>query len=238
MTRCIKIMTIPLFLIFCFFTRCGKGGDDPDVSRQKDTFPKATGFQAKDTWKILTTGRTLDDWIIEKSGSWEIENGTLAALSGGFIWTKEQTGNFILDCEFKINPRGNSGIFIRTGNINDPVQTGIEIQILDSTDKNNPDKHDCGAVYDLLEPATNAVKSAGEWNHIIITCNNNLITVVLNGVLVIGMNIDEWITPERNPDGTRNKFIRAIKDFPREGHIGFQGYGDPVWFRNIKIKEL
>ncbi len=41
-----------------------------------------------------------------------------------------------------------------------------------------------------------------------------------------------------NPDGTSNKFNTAYKDMPRKGHIGFQDHGQPVWFRNMKIKQL
>jgi hypothetical protein len=45
-----------------------------------------------------------------------------------------------------------------------------------------------------------------------------------------------------NPDGTKNKFAKALKDFARKGALGLQGlHGKaqaPVWYRNLKIKEL
>ncbi len=41
-----------------------------------------------------------------------------------------------------------------------------------------------------------------------------------------------------NPDGTPNKFKTALKDFKREGHIGFQDHGLPLWLRNIKVRGL
>ena len=41
-----------------------------------------------------------------------------------------------------------------------------------------------------------------------------------------------------NPDGTKNKYANALKDFPREGHIGLQDHGGKVWYRNIRLKEL
>jgi len=46
----------------------------------------------------------------------------------------------------------------------------------------------------------------------------------------------------RSPVNTKNKFAVALKDFSRKGPIGLQGlHGKaqaPVWYRNIKIKEL
>ncbi len=71
-----------------------------------------------------------------------------------------------------------------------------------------------------------------------ITAEANKIYVVMNGEEIIDMDLDQWTEPHKNPDGTPNKFNTAYRDMPRAGHIGFQDHGDPVWYRNIKIKPL
>lgn len=187
---------------------------------------------------VLFDGSSLDAWQMEKPDGWKVEGDSLAMAAGGMIWTKERFGNFILDTEFMVSPECNSGIFIRTGDLKDPVQTGIEMQVLDSAAKATPDKHDSGALYDLLEPAFNTMKPAGEWNRVVITCRDSLITFELNGTKIIDVNVNDWDTPHKNPDGTENKFNLALKDFPREGHIGFQDHGHPVWYRNVKLTKL
>ena len=55
---------------------------------------------------------------------------------------------------------------------------------------------------------------------------------------IINMDLDLWTTGNKNPDGTKNKFKTALKDFAREGYIGFQDHGHPVWYSNVRIKEL
>ena len=52
------------------------------------------------------------------------------------------------------------------------------------------------------------------------------------------MDVDLWNQPGKNPDGTENKFSKAVKDFAREGRVGLQDHGLPVWYRNVKIKRL
>ena len=175
---------------------------------------------------------------VMKPGSWQFTEGHLTRLGGGDIWTKERYGNFVLDLEFKLAPETNSGVFLRTGSIENWLHTAIEVQILDSYGKCPPDKHDCGAIFDCLEPKVNAVKRPGEWNRYTIFCKDNKINVVLNGQPIIDMDLNRWTEVHKNPDGTPNKFNTAYKDMPREGHIGLQDHGHPIWFRNIRILKM
>ena len=234
----ITVLLMVAVMMVMFIPGCGKGEETSTVPGQGITERKTPEIQAEGEWKSLISGSNLEGWLMEKPGSWKVEDGVMSLVGGGYIWTKERYGNFVLDCEFKIGPGGNSGIFFRTGDLEDPVQTGIEMQVLDSPGEMTPGKHDCGAIYDLLEPRSFAAKPQGDWHHVTITCKDNLINVFMNGIHIINMDLDKWTTPSKNPDGTSNKFNRALKDFPREGHIGFQDHGDPVWYRNVRIKEL
>jgi len=158
-----------------------------------------------------------------------------------YIWTKEKYGDFVLDLEFKVIDGTNSGIFFRTSDLNDPVYTGIEVQVSNSYGRNNVNnKGTAGAVYDCLEPTKNAINRPGEWNHCVLTCKGSSVKVVLNGEQVIDMDLDRWTEAGWNPEPNRakNKFPRAIKDFARVGHIGLQDHGRPVWYRNVKVKRL
>lgn len=193
---------------------------------------------AEEGWKELFNGKDLTGWTGKKQGGWKVEDGAMVWQKGcGYIWTEEQFGDFVLDLEFKLAKGCNSGIFIRTANTRNPVQTGIEVQMLDSHG-HQPNKHTCGAIYDCLAPSKEVTRPAGEWNHIIITCKDNIIQVSLNGTEIINMDLDKWTEPRKNPDGSRNKFKTAYKDMPRKGHIGLQDHGRPISYRNIRIRAL
>jgi len=194
----------------------------------------------KTGWRVLFDGSNLNKWQNDDGGKpsagWGIEDGVLTRkVKAGMIWTKERFGDFILDLEFKTE--GNSGIFFRTDNPKDCVQTGIEMQVYKRVDK--PGKHSCGAIYDALAPSKEMTKD-GQWNHVTITSKDNRIGIVLNGEQIIEMDLNRWTEPGKNPDpdGSKNKFRTALKDFKREGHIGFQDHGANVWFRNIRIRQL
>lgn len=206
----------------------------PEVRQCVKYFNSVAGELKSSGWRDLLT-EDLSNCIFNE-GSWTMEEGILAWKGGGYIWTKERYGDFILDLEYMVSEGANSGIFFRTDDLKDIVQTGMEVQIHETTDGS---KHgSCGAIYDCLSPSKNVAKKAGEWNHYTITCKANKIYVVLNGEQIIDMDLNLWTEPHKNPDGTSNKFKTAYKDMPREGHIGFQDHGQPVWFRNLKIRNL
>ena len=60
---------------------------------------------------------------------------------GAYLWSERQYGDFILDLEYSYPAGGNSGVFFRVGERTDPVNTGIECQILDSSEKEGRDEH-------------------------------------------------------------------------------------------------
>lgn len=171
-----------------------------------------------------------------RKGSWVFEDGILTPKGGGDIWTKRRYGDFVLDLEFRCEPKTNSGVFVRCKNIRQWLHTAIEVQILQPVGSSG--KHNCGAIFDCLAPSKQMVKEPGEWNRYEIIAKGATIYVILNGQRVIDMNLDLWTEPHRNPDGTRNKFKYAYKDMSREGHIGLQYHGHPVWFRNLRIRPL
>ncbi len=196
----------------------------------------------------LFNGKDLNGWLTGPDNAWIVEDGTLTLrreMDGkehnfDYLWTSEQYGNFILELEYKTIKGTNSGIFIRTPDRRNPVYTGLEIQVADSHGRSGlSNKGTAGAIYDCLAPAQNAAKPAGEWNTCQITCQDNLIKVVLNGEQIIDMDADHWTTAGWNPDETANKFKdTAIKDFSLVGHIGLQDHGRPVWYRNIRVKRI
>ncbi len=206
----------------------------PEIRKSVEYFNKVASKLKPTGWRDLLETDLSN--CIYKPGSWIMKDGVLACKGKGNIWTKEMFGDFILDLEFKVDKGSNSGVFIRTGDIADFVQMGIEVQVHDTTD--GSPRGSCGAIYDCLAPCKNMMRKPGEWNHYTITCKTNKIYVVLNGEQIIDMDLDLWTEAHKNPDGTKNKFHTAYKDMPRVGHIGLQDHGDPVWFRNIKIKPL
>jgi hypothetical protein len=151
---------------------------------------------------------------------------------------EKQWADFVLSLDFKISRGCNSGVFVRTFPLTprpgkDVGFNGIEIAI---DDTRGAGYYDTGAIYDLVKPAKNAMKPVGEWNHVEITCDKNIISVVLNGESVSKINLDEWTEPNKRPDGSSHKFDIAYKDHPRKGYIGLQDHGADCWFKNIKLK--
>lgn len=200
--------------------------------------------EKSDGWILLFDGQTLDGWVTssEQPSKTPVEDGALNPHKcGGYMLIhKEPRENYILSLDFKLSPKCNSGIFIRTFPLKprpgkDVGFNGIEIALDDTT---TAGYHDTGAIYDLAKPKKNAMKPAGEWNRMIITSDKDRIAVELNGELVTETDLSKFPKPNVRDDGTPHKFDVAYKDHPRKGYIGLQDHGQPCWFKNIKLKPL
>jgi hypothetical protein len=203
-----------------------------------------TPKEKADGWLLLFDGKTLAAWMTSsgKPSKTPVEDGCINPhRCGGYMMVHEKPWeDFILSLDFKISKGCNSGVFVRTYSLKprpgkDVGFNGLEVAI---DDTRGAGYHDTGAIYDLAKPAKNAMKPAGEWNHLVVRCDRSLIEVELNGEKVTRMDMDQFTRPNLRPDGTKHKFDIAYKDHPRRGYIGLQDHGSPCWYKNVKLKVL
>lgn len=178
-------------------------------------------------------------------GVWTCEDGVLTASEDQAIWSQKPFNDFILDLEFKTAPGTNSGVIVHASDIEDWIPNSVEIQIADDYDEKwakSPATWQCGAIFGHLPARSRQVKKPGEWNRFTITCVGRKIWVRLNGEMIIEMDMGRWTSAKVNPDSSEIPawLSKPLAELPVRGHIGFQGKhaGAPIWFRNIKIKEL
>lgn len=178
-------------------------------------------------------------------GVWTVENGELTASEDQAIWTNRDYDNFILDLEFKMGPGANSGVAVYCSDISDWIPNSLEVQIQDDPAdkwKDGAPTWRCGGIFGHLAPSKQAGKPAGEWNHYTITCKDSQVDVVLNGEHVTSMDMTKFTSAKTNPDGSEVPpwLSKAPCTLPTKGRIGLQGKhaGAPIWFRNMKVKEL
>ena len=171
---------------------------------------------APEGFKALFNGRDLSGWTENKQSPahWSMNDGMLVYDGKGthLFHSGEEFGDFVLLIDWKVEPRGNSGVFLRGG--------ATQVEINDADPPTKPIWNGTsGGLYPHLPPIKRAAKPAGEWNHFEIRVEKGVVTVLLNG--------------EKTVDGF------AMNWGPRaKGPIGFQHHGTPLWLKNIFIKPL
>ncbi len=196
-------------------------------------------------WKLLFDGRSLAGWQLYRKPvtpvGWTVQAGALAwaAKGAGDLATREEFSDFELVYDWKISEGGNSGVLLRvTEQGEHPYDSGLEMQCLDN-DRHSDGKlpsHRAGAAYDLVVPPDNVAKPVGQWNSARIVAKGPKIELYLNGTLTakLDQSSEEW----------RNLLAKSkFKTFPYfakspRGRIVLQDHGDPVWFKNLKIRPL
>jgi hypothetical protein len=171
-------------------------------------------------FKALFNGTDLTNWKADAKTKehWKVMDGVLTYDGKEKnLKTDKDYRHFILHVDWKIKPKGDSGIYLRGR---------PQIQIWDDP------KEGSGGVWNDIDPKTGKRnmptkvmdRKPGEWNHFEITLEKgDLVTVIFNGEKVV----DKFLMKGASKDG-----------LPKTGPIELQHHGDPLWFKNIHIKEL
>lgn len=184
----------------------------------------------------LFNGEDLTGWVeVDNPDAWSVEEGILECSGvkpkGAYAWlsTDKKYADFELTLESRIPPGTNAGIFLRAPSREGRIsQLGFEMQIKD--DREDKDLTDVsGAVFSRIPAAGRFAKAPGEWNHHRITLVGRNLRIELNGRLVSQSDMDS-VKPPTDP--------WSMAKVPDEGYIGLQNHGDPVEFRNIRIREI
>ncbi|PXA04032.1 hypothetical protein DDZ13_08280 [Coraliomargarita sinensis] len=195
-------------------------------------------FAETSEWETVIDG---DLSKVTTEGNWSVDGKNVSLEPrpgekgwnrfGSYLWLKEDYTDFICEFEFKFTPNGNSGFYFRVSDVDNPVFTGLELQLTQCHKKEKPGWHDLGGIIMFKDRqagdplAKSANKLPGEWNRAVVKLEGSLLTVVINGVLVH----DHTDLKAHEING---------ESLSTSGKIGFQDHGMPFWLRNIRIKRL
>ena len=190
----------------------------------------------------LFNGKDLTGWTNaegkEPGEGWKVQDGLIYRESScGDLYTTKKYRNFILEFEFKIGDKGNSGVKYRSWNTTG-FGLGYEYQIFDDVNiPDNPPRYRTGGLYDVYPPfsSTEPIR-VGEFNQ--------------GKIVVMGDYIEHWLNGQRSVSafiGTsdwkkrvaQSKFA-DVREYGTTdlGRILLQDHECPVWFKNISIVEL
>ncbi len=202
-------------------------------------------------WRLLFNGRDLSGWRSfdgsAPAGGWQVRDGALlltkadGKMSGQDLVTADSFGAFELMLDWKVEAGGNSGVLYLARNVPQApllYQTGLEMQVLD--DAGHPDgkipTHRAGALYDITTPPPGVSRPAGSWNHARLLVERGRVRQWLNGTLTADVSYgdDAW---RARVAGSKFARMPLFGTFP-SGVIGLQDHGEPVAFRNIKLRRI
>ena len=217
-------------------------------------------FAAEDGWLALFNGKDLSGWV-QRGGKakYVVQDGvivgsTVLNTANSFLCTEKEYGDFILELDFKVDPKLNSGVQVRSQcfdsekSVEDKGKTikipaggvhGYQVEIdMDAVRK----RWWVGGLYDegrrgwLYPGALGGVEKdfseqggklakPGEWNHFRIETKGNSIKTWFNG------EPRAEITDSMTPKGLIALQVHGIGKVASKENI-------KVEFRNIRLKPL
>jgi hypothetical protein len=184
----------------------------------------ANGKHAYGTPVVLFDGKTLDTFIGQNPNrplGWSVVDGVATNTPpANNLVSKEKFKDFKIEAEYKLAPKGNSGIYLRGR---------YELQLYDDLtgDPNTQPQHKHMAIYGRTPTTTQASKPAGEWQHMEAVIVGNRVTVTLNGQRVHDNAVIGGIT-----GGALDN------DELAPGPILIQGDHEQVWVRKVVVTPI
>jgi hypothetical protein len=241
-----------IFGLIFFFACKEKATVEDNTKQEKETVQSEwiSLFDGTSTegWRAYNGQKLPPQWVIvDDVLTFDTEVKSEEEFTGGkdIIYAAKEFENFEFYLEWKIPEGGNSGILyhIQEGYSN-PYEVSPEYQLLDDMkweEINNAKLEDwqkTGADYAMYTPdqEQKIIKPAGEWNTSRIIFTPEKAEYWLNGKMVV--SFVPW-----SEDWQARKENGKWKEFPdygkfKKGFIGLQDHDSPLWFRNIKIREL
>lgn len=207
-----------------------------------------TGLRAEEQWTDFfredgpPRGWLVRHWANVKDESpdkaqWQVKDGVLHGSDprGTWLISEQEYADFVLQFEWQLGDRGNSGCGLRFPLVGDPAFDGLELQMVDPRyygDYAAAADELSGSLYKAVPPRVQKYKPEA-WNRYEITCKGSRVTILLNGETIQDVDLDEQTRPlERGA---------PLKERPRKGHIGFQELsrgGGHVMIRHARIRLL
>ncbi|MGQ0633825.1 MAG: PQQ-dependent sugar dehydrogenase [Planctomycetaceae bacterium] len=209
-----------------------------------------TDAEKRAGWTLLFDGQTMKGWRGFRRDSigagWQAVDGTLALVTpgAGDLESAEPYDSFELSLEYKISKGGDSGVFFHVSEQADAAwKSGPEVEIRDNAVEGDGAQKS-GWLHGLFRPSApflssqvpDATHPAGEWNQIQLRVTPSICEINVNGIryAMFQKGNAEW-----NGRVAKSKF----KDFPEfgkssKGNFVLQDHGNPVAFRNIRIRKL
>jgi len=170
---------------------------------------------------VLFDGKSLEHWlgqVKDKELGWSIVDGTMTNQPhANNLVSRHHFENFKIQCEYKVEPKSNSGIYLRGR---------YELQVLDDAGK-DPDIHSHMALYSRVAPKMNASLPVGQWQTMEAIIVGNKLSVWLNGKKVHDNTTIEGIT-----GGALDNNEAA------SGPIMIQGDHEKITYRKIVVTPI
>lgn len=210
---------------------------------------------AQEQWETLFDGKTLNGWSrLGGSAAFEVRDGAIVGTTApdtpnSFLRTEKEYGNFILELEFKVDPRLNSGVQFRSC-FTDGLVRGYQYEIdpdrttmykalpanLDADGREiapgTEPRSWTGGIYDekrrgwigdlTRNPEARAAFRPGEWNRIRIEAVGASLKTWINGVHAV--TVVDYMTP----NGFIALQVHAVPKYEKM----------EIAWRNIRIRDL